>query len=144
MIITKELIKERFEEYNSKYFDGKLGECTFSLFSKNFRCLGAYQHKESKGGKPKDIIWMGTYIKWTEDLFKEVLIHEMIHMYNHRVENKTWRGTMGHGSCFRKQVRRLKRDYGIILHRFKNLETIDNKKISPGFWERFFTYLLDW
>ena len=35
MKVTKELLKRLFDEYNKLYFDGKLGKCNFSFFTKN-------------------------------------------------------------------------------------------------------------
>lgn len=144
MKLTKQLLQERFDEYNEKYFYGKLGKCDFSFFPKNIICLGSYQKKEDKNGKIKDKIWLGSFVKWNEYLLEQVLLHEMIHVYNCRVENRFWYGILGHGSCFRKQARRLKREYGIVLDKYKEIEDINGKKISPKFWERLLLFIIDW
>ena len=60
MIVTKDLLKTLFNEYNEKYFYGKLGKCNFSFFPKNLSILGKYNSKNDKNGKPKDKIWIGT------------------------------------------------------------------------------------
>lgn len=131
--LSKELLKELFDEYNEKYFYGKLGKCTFSFFSKNNICLGKFSDREDKNGKPKDKIWVGTCVNWTEETLKLLLIHEMIHMYNIRVEKCKFNGLTGHGFYFKRQCRRLKRDFGIDLKKLKNIGNINHK---PMFWEK--------
>jgi hypothetical protein len=59
MKVTKELLKSLFDEYNKLYFDGKLGKCNFSFFTKNLSILGSYNSQNDKNGKPKDKIWIG-------------------------------------------------------------------------------------
>ena len=54
MVVTKELLKELFAEYNTLYFDGRLRNCDFSFFSKGQSILGKYNSKNDKNGKPKD------------------------------------------------------------------------------------------
>jgi hypothetical protein len=133
MEVTKELLKKLFDEYNQKYFYGKLGKCTFSLFSKNNLCLGKFSDREDKNGKPKDKIWIGTCVRWTEEALKSVLIHEMTHMYNIRVEKCLFNGLTGHGFYFKRQRRRLKRDYGIDINPPKNLDYVV-KAEKPPLW----------
>lgn len=140
MKVTKELLKELFDECNEKYFYGKLGKCTFSLFPKNNLCLGKFSDRVDKNGKPKDKIWVGTSINWTEETLKLLLIHEMIHMYNIRVEKCRFNGLTGHGFYFKRQQRRIKRDYGIDIKRLKNISSGSNRK--PALWEKLLYWLL--
>lgn len=142
MTPTKELLKKLYKEYNEKYFYGKLGKCDFSFFSKNISFLGWYCGKETCKNIPNDKIWIGTAVKWTEDALKCVLIHEMIHMYVYRIEGHKYDGIFGHGRRFRKQCKRLKKEFGLDVLRSPNIEYI-NKKFSPKLWERIFTYLFD-
>ena len=83
MKVTKELLKELYAEYNQTYFGGVLGECEFHLFPKTTGFLGAYRDRVDRKGKSKDRIWIGTCVKWNETLLRDVLVHEMIHLYNH-------------------------------------------------------------
>ena len=78
MVITKELIRQKYVEYNHLYFNNELPRCKFSV----------YNTKEELGLYTRDSIWIARYPKnlsktavWTEELFKEVLIHEMVHHY---------------------------------------------------------------
>ena len=142
MIITKELLKEKFKEYNELYFDNKLGKCNFSFFNKNLSYLGWYQSKEDKRERPNDKIWIGTSIIWTMDLLKSVLIHEMVHMYVYRIEGHKTDGIFGHGKHFRKHAKRLKKHFNIEIIKIKNVNYI-NKKFSPKLWERIILWFID-
>ena len=53
MKVTKELLKSLFDEYNKLYFDGKLGKCNFSFFTKNLSILGSYNSKMTKTANRK-------------------------------------------------------------------------------------------
>ena len=142
MQVTKELLKELFAEYNATYFEGKLGKCGFSFFSKNILYFGWYCAKEDSKGRPNDKIWIGTSVKWTEDGLKRALIHEMIHMYVCRVEGHRSDGVFGHGRRFRRQCRRLKRDFGLDVLKTPELEYI-TKRGKPKLWEKLFLWIFD-
>lgn len=142
MVVTKELLKALFAEYNALYFDGKLGKCGFSFFSKNISFLGWYCAKEDSRGRPNDKIWIGTSVKWTEEGLKRVLIHEMIHMYVCRVEGRKYDGVLGHGWRFRRQCRRIRKNYGIEALKLPDVEFI-NPKFYPKLWERVLLWIID-
>lgn len=142
MVITKELIKERFEEYNKLYFGNKLGTCKFYLLPKNTTSLGKYNGQEDKNGEPVDRIGIGQNVKWSEDAFKRILIHEMVHMYNRRIDNCRWDGILGHGRRFRRQCRRIKKEYDIDVLNLPDVIYL-NKKSSPKMWERIVLWIID-
>ena len=142
MTITKELLKELYQEYNAKYFDNQLGKCEFSLFTKNMTTLGSYLWREDKKGRPKDKIWIGTCIYWNEEILKRVLIHEMIHMYVHRIEGHKYDGLLGHGRRFRRQCKRIREQYGIETLKLPKVEFI-NKEHEPKLWERVVLWIID-
>ena len=142
MVVTKELLKNLYKEYNEKYFYNKLGKCDFSFFPKNLSILGKYNSKNDKNGKSKDKIWIGTSVIWTEEHLQRILIHEMIHMYIHRVEGHKYDGLLGHGWRFRRQCRRIRKSYGIEALKLPDVEFI-NKKFSPKLWERILLWIFD-
>ena len=143
MKITKELIKERFDEYNQIYFSGVLGKCRFYLLPKNQSILGKYNGQEDKNGKPNDRIGIGTSVIWNEDLFKRVLIHEMVHMYNTRIDKCRLDGVLGHGRRFRREARRLKEEFGIDINtRNMKIEFI-NPELYPKRWETILLRIID-
>ena len=125
------------------YFWGRLGKCDFMFFSRNVGFLGWYNSREDKNGKPKDRIWIGTCVKWNETLLRDVLVHEMIHLYNHRIDGRKHDGLLGHGRYFRRQVRRIKKQFGInVDDRFKKVEFLD-PKFQPKRWEMILCWLFD-
>ncbi len=123
MEITKELIKKKFAEYNRLYFYGKLGKCKFYFFPSKTSKYGFYLTNKDKNGRLYGTIWLNKCVDWTEEMFKEVLIHEMIHMYNRMVDGRLadsflFKGLFSHGFFFGRQCRRLKREYGIVIKRY--------------------------
>jgi hypothetical protein len=143
MKITKELIKERFDEYNQKYFSGVLGKCRFYLLPKSQSTLGKYNGQEDKNGKPIDRIGIGTSVIWNEELFKRVLIHEMVHMYNTRIDKCRLDGVLGHGRRFRREARRLKKEFGIDIDTRNMKVEFINPKLYPKRWETILLWIID-
>ena len=142
MVVTKELLKELFAEYNKLYFDGRLGKCDFSFFSKKQSILGWYCAKEDSKGRPNDKIWIGTSVVWREEHLQRILIHEMIHMYVYRVEGHKYDGVLGHGWRFRRQCRRIRKHYGIEALKLPDVEFI-NPKFYPKLWEKILLWIID-
>lgn len=149
MVITKELIRQKYVEYNQLYFNNELPRCKFSV----------YNTKEELGLYTRDSIWIARYPKnlsktavWTEELFKEVLIHEMVHHYVVAVKNKR-SFLCPHGWRFRRKCRELKRvhninvEIGVFIRRYAVLRqqphlTLLNRVELVGL--RFCNYLLGW
>lgn len=119
MKITKDILKQKFEEYNREYFNSILPKCEFSACKLD--CFGQYTCPNSKS-KKRNRIWITTDVDWTEETLKDVLIHEMIHHYVTTVDGCklfdgfSWYGLFGHGKHFRKQIYRLKKEFGLKVH----------------------------
>ena len=143
MTITKELIKERFEEFNQKYFNGQLGKCRLYFLPKTQPTLGKYNGQEDRRGNPIDRIGIGTSVIWYEDLFKRVLIHEMVHMYNRRIDDCRWDGVLGHGRHFRRQARRIRREFGIDVDTRNMKIDFINPDLYPRRWEKIILWIID-
>ena len=149
MIITKELIRQKYVEYNHLYFNNELPRCKFSV----------YNTKEELGLYTRDSIWIARYPKnisktavWTEELFKEVLIHEMVHHYVVAVKNKR-SFLCPHGWRFRWKCRELKRlhnidiELGVFIRRYAVLRqqpTLTFLNRVELVYLRFLNYLLTW
>ena len=120
MKITKEDLKVRFDEYNHQYFNSVLPQCEFSVIK--LSCLGRYMFSSGKNGKRKYRIRLTSDVNWTEESLRGVLIHEMIHHYVvaidgcKGIDGFSWYGLFGHGKRFRRQVRRIKRQFGQNIH----------------------------
>lgn len=140
--LTKADIEERFDRYNKMYFGGKLGKCRFFWLTRTGGDYGCYTPQPSKNGLISKI-GIGRNTIWTEDNLRELLVHEMVHMYIRTVEGKRFDGLLGHGRRFRAHCRRLKKDYGIVIHiHCENFGLID-KKPSPKLWERVLLWIID-
>ena len=123
--ITKEDIRVRYKEYNQLYFGNQLKHCKFSVQKMSW-CEGMYTYKKEKDGIIEGRIWLTNDIDWTEETLREVIIHEMIHHYVKTIDRK-WGGLFGHGRLFRRQCKRLKRDYGLTIRIHSKLPRINNK-----------------
>ena len=141
-IPTKEELESLYNECNETYFWGKLGKCSFMYFTKGNSTLGWYNARTDKKGRPADRIWFGTCVDWTEEQIRRIMIHEMVHMYNHRIEKRRWTGILGHGRCFRKHQRRIKRDFGIDIKKLNDYVFL-NKDHYPKTWEKVLLWIFD-
>lgn len=141
MDITKDLLAEKFNEYNNLYFEGKLEKCEFRRTLKSSSAFGMYREYE-KRGKIQKVIFIGRNIEWTEETLKETLVHEMIHMYVSTIEGKKFDGILGHGRRFRWHCKRIKRDYGLIIKAHSNFE-YTKKELKPKLWEKVLLWLID-
>ena len=133
MKITKEDIVTRFNEYNKKYFDGILPSCKCHVIrEKEHTPLGLYNPIERKG-KLIGHIWIASNVDWNEEDLREVIVHEMIHHYVRMIEGYKG-GLFGHNLRFKRQCKRLKDDYGLIINTTSyNICRIGQKKPTNSF-----------
>lgn len=133
MKITKEDIITRFNEYNKKYFDGILPTCKCHvIMKKEHTPLGLYNSIERKG-KLIGHIWIASNVDWNEEDLREVIVHEMIHHYVRMIEGYKG-GLFGHNLRFKRQCKRLKDDYGLIINTTSyNICRIGQKKPTNSF-----------
>ena len=142
---TKEELAEKYNEYNELYFNGEMEKLTtknFFFISKKSSHFGRYRYKTMKNGKTISQIWIGTNVEWDEESLRELLVHEMIHMYNFTVEHSRLTGLLGHGIAFRRQCKRIKEQFGLDIHIHPNFELI-NGMPTPAFWERALLWIID-
>ena len=108
MELTKELMKEQYKEYNATYFNNELKLCKFSLYNTSDE-LGMYTHGRIWLAKrPKNI----ERLEWDEQLFKETMVHEMVHHYVCTVKNKKT-FLFPHGLKFRLKCHKIRRKHGL-------------------------------
>jgi hypothetical protein len=63
-------------------------------------------------------------------------------MYVYRVEGHKHDGVLGHGWRFRRQCRRIRKNYGIEALTLPNVEFID-PKFNPKLWEKILLWIID-
>ena len=77
--VTRYILEDLFDKYNKLYFEGKLvkpqlatywGESTMGIFNVSER-----------HGKVRRKILIARNVRYTQEDFRDVLIHEMIHLY---------------------------------------------------------------
>ena len=116
MRVTAKDIKIRFDEYNKKYFNGVLLPCNCHVIIEKGGTLGFYA-PIIKNGNIVGNIWISQDVDWNEEDLREVIIHEMIHHYIKTIEGHRG-GLFGHNWRFKRQCKRLKKEYGLIIHSF--------------------------
>ena len=142
MRLTKDEIKRRFDIYNTKYFEGKLGKCKFFLFAKNIYSFGKYTDILLKDGTIVSKIYIGQNFVLTDENLEAIIVHEMIHMYVRTIEGVKYDGLLCHGRHFRRQQKRLKKEFGLTIEIHPNMEYIDNYHM-PKLWERVLLWIID-
>ena len=114
MEITKELLKQKFVEYNKLYFNNELSMCRFT-YTYMRDTFGRYMTHTTPKGEKIGHIWISKSIDLDEEMFKELLVHEMIHHYVHTIDGVSFDGFFCHGRHFVRQVKRIKKQYGLDI-----------------------------
>ena len=84
MEITTKILKERFIEYNKRYFDDKLPMVDF----RRHRTGNPFARLNTPNNGNLSISFSTVY-NWNDKLIRDTLIHEMIHLYL-VVNKKEW------------------------------------------------------
>ena len=140
--LDKKDIKRRFDEYNKLYFGGKLGKCKFFYLFQNSQ-YGKYLSYYDNNGNLISKIGIGRCTRWTDGNLRELLVHEMIHMYVRTIEGKRHDGVLGHGRRFRRHCRRIKRDYGLTISIHGEGYGYIKKEYYPKRWEKVLLWIID-
>ena len=114
MEITKELLKQKFEEYNKLYFNNELPMCRFT-YTYMRDVFGRYMTSTTPKGKKIGHIWISKSIDLDEEMLRELLVHEMIHHYVRTIDGVFFDGFFCHGRHFVRQVKRIKKQYGLDI-----------------------------
>lgn len=141
MIITEEIIKEKFTEYNKLYFKGKLPEPEFNVIE-SYNTFGYFSYVKTftdTGRLCQASIDVTRCYDWTEEALRDVIVHEMIHYWlaYKRIDKK-----VKHGKEFMQMCNEYNEKYGLHLakkYRFDDLKQIKKtpKKRSWGLFSLF-------
>ncbi len=130
MIITTDILAERFEEYNKLYFNDELPTPDFYLL-KSYSKLGMFRFIEIRSRrKIKYVkILISCYYDWTEKQLRSVLVHEMIHYY---VEYKHFHnGQPHHGELFTNKMNELNKKYHLNIEVVYDIYKLKVAKGAP-------------
>lgn len=110
MQVTPQQLREWFAVFNRRYFESMLSEPKFAVGKSRTR-LGALSWKTHRkllfGVKCDYTIRLSNYYDVEERDFKNVLLHEMIHLY---IESQHVKDTSSHGVVFRRMMRTINED----------------------------------
>lgn len=107
--ITEEYIRERFDEFNSRYFDTQLNlnssiEVKVYPYKNTLGSVTARGFFNKKTGQCNAVVvsfHISNYFSRSEYTFCNTILHEMIHMYQYQVLNVN----DGHGYNFQKKMK---------------------------------------
>ena len=114
MEITKQLLKQKFEEYNKLYFNNELPKCTFSYNYMRY-AFGTYTTHTKSNGQKIGHIRISKSIDLDEDMLRDLLVHEMIHHYVRTIDGVFFDGFFCHGRHFVRQIKRIKKQFGLEI-----------------------------
>ena len=113
MIADYNTMPEMFWECNRLYFDHQLPTPRYGILH-SFSILGRFEWLRGWQGKPptRMTILMSDYFDFPEDIFKNIMAHEMIHFYLllNGKDNKA-----SHGSDFKAMAQALNQKYGLNI-----------------------------
>lgn len=109
MIATVEIVTEKYDLFNKLYFEGKLHRPKIAVF-RGTGSLGGYFPKRRRMEITKGI-------DFEEDFLDDVILHEMVHQYIYRFY-KNEKLAISHGKTFRREVRRLNKQYNLKIETF--------------------------
>jgi hypothetical protein len=121
---TLAYVQAKFNEFNAKIFKGKLSPLPIRIGVSRTR-LGGVSFKRRKVGTKTEFYNFKLTISQRFDLpeheVEDTIIHEMIHHYVAQIDGHphcdgfSWYGIFGHGTHYRAQVKRLKREFGLNI-----------------------------
>lgn len=118
MELTKQFIKEKYNEYNKLYFNGYLPAVTLAIMHNN-SYAGLFSYKTDMSGLPRPNtykIQITNMIDWDEDSFTSVLLHEMIHVHCLMTGTTINFWLFEHCGEFKRMKNKFKKDYNIIIY----------------------------
>lgn len=130
MIVTKEYIKEKFLEYREKYFKGMQPlpiPDFFVIHNYKYGGLFEWAYPGPRALLKKKAIGISDYWDYTEEQFRDILVHEMIHYYlaYNRIDRSDRTGG-GHGEAWKKMAEEFNEKYG--LHITEKIDVTNTKR----------------
>ena len=118
MEITVDIVREKFKEYNKKFFNNELIMPEIRLLKSYLTC-GYFSCKKIIGKRRLrgQRLEISCYYDWNENDLKNVIIHEMIHYY---LAYKHIDNELSHGDAFIKMSKEFNEKFDTRDNRFIN------------------------
>jgi hypothetical protein len=120
-----------FDTCNMEYFEGKLLFPQFELLH-SYRTCGYFEY--TKGGWFDKTLYDPTisitdYYDFTEEQFRDIMVHEMIHYYlaYFGIDRRC-----KHGKKFKEMAERLNKTYGLHITKILDITQYKRRKGTPG------------
>ena len=116
MRLSDKVLKQRFDKFNQKYFNGELFEPKFVKTGSRwtagmFNCdvyVATYDDGSRHMSMLKDIkIMLSKYLIKNSRILDNILLHEMIHYYGYQMD-KDIKGS--HGRFFKRMANKINKD----------------------------------
>ena len=131
--LTKALVRDRYNEYNTTYFQGSLPKLNTVRFDYAPHYWAGVD-MTFKGSKVKSVvITFSLYTYWSESLLLRVLLHEMIHVAVNQRHGKIVEPE--HGEEFMAMQKALNDKYNLNITVGESEETIE-QYVKPRFKKR--------
>ena len=129
-IPTTEYLKQLFDTLNNKYFNGLLPETdVLTVDSDDF--VGHYEFEYGPCGfLDISVISISIHYQYTEQLLRDVMMHEMLHCYVASVHK--WNRFTHHG-LWKKRAEEFNSRYGFNITRCVDLDSLP---LAPRFKKR--------
>lgn len=137
MLVTKEIIKRKFMDFNSLYFNSELPLCSFGLLH-SFKRFGQFSFNKNKWNKKKmtfKLLEVSDYYDYDEHTLDMVILHEMIHYYL-AYKFHDFEENMSHGASFVSFIEEFNKKHNteITVEIRKTLNRAPNKSYLGWWW----------
>ena len=129
MVANLDNMTDTFIMCNNAYFEGKLPLPNFKLIHRYTIC-GYFSYTENYFGEREfdAIIEFTDYYDFSDDMFVDLMCHEMIHYYLAYFEIDL---NVKHGKEFRKMADRLNRKYNLCIEEDFDKSTLQRSEKAP-------------
>ncbi len=111
MIIAEHNVLGHFYIYNEEYFGGILPIPNFKI-RHGWQTLGYFHYDLDAPLGTSETIEMTDFYDYTQDEFRNILIHEMIHYYLYYIGEDT---RVRHGKAFKRMAKEFNQAYGMNI-----------------------------
>ena len=128
MIADVDNMAEKFREYNKLYFNGELPLPKFDVMH-TYGLSGYFIFDPVKKGRiRKKKIYMTDYFDFTEEMYQNILVHEMIHYY---IAYNKVKDNDDHGNEFMRIADQLNQEHGLSITKVIDASSFKRSEKAP-------------